>query len=125
MKERLRSLKADQTDFEQDPLAELGSLVVELALGLILEGTALVADADTVDPKLDGYEQLEWKQLKAAVGKELRSLSSNELFVIEQHYIKDVTFKMIAQLLDLSAARISQIHKSGIKKMQERLKSFA
>jgi RNA polymerase sigma factor for flagellar operon FliA len=122
--ERLRSIRSKPKVSDLNPVNELRELVVELALGLILEETAMVADHNTPDPAPAGYESMAWKQLRQGVRLELLKLPEKELIVIEQHYMFGLSFSHIADLLGVTAARVSQLHRSGLNAMRARLKGF-
>lgn len=123
-KERLRSIRPSPKPKPDNPLGELTDIVIDLAIGLMLEETAIVADEDKPDPARDAYGNLAWKQLRQAVRAELSRLPAKELVVIEQHYIYGVRFSQIANLMGVSPARISQLHRSGLEAMRGRLDVF-
>lgn len=123
-RERLRSIRSKPTYTPGNPLVELTDIVVDLALGLMLEESAMVAGEDKPDPARQAYETLAWKQLRCAVREELSRLPRKELIVIEQHYIYGVSFSQIANVMGLSPARISQLHRSGLEVMRSRLDVF-
>ncbi|MEM9584749.1 MAG: sigma-70 family RNA polymerase sigma factor [Pseudomonadota bacterium] len=120
---RLASIRAEEPKSATDSLSELSDLVVDLAIGLVLEGTAIVADEATPDHHPDGYETLAWKELQISVLKAVAVLPRRELMVIENHYLHGVAFKQIACLLKVSVSRISQLHKSALAKLRDTLKA--
>jgi len=121
---RLASIKADKSETVTDPILELSDLVVDLAIGLVLEGTAVFAADDTPDHRPDGYETLAWKELQVSVLKAVAELPHKELLVIENHYLHGVGFKQIACLLKVSAGRVSQLHTLGLARLRETLKAY-
>lgn len=118
-RERLRSLATPQAD----PLAALADLAVGLALGLMLEGTGLIAANDTADTRPGAYESLAWRETMAVLSAEIARLPDAEGCVIRQHYHHGVPFAGIAQLLQLSRGRISQLHRAAIERLRKRIGS--
>jgi RNA polymerase sigma factor for flagellar operon FliA len=119
--ERMRSLGPIEAA-PADPLAALADLAVDLALGLMLEGTGMVEQEDGVDRRPTPYEGLAWRQTQAAIAAELERLPANEGAVIRQHYHTGLTFAHIADLLRLTRGRVSQLHKSAIERLRRRLR---
>ena len=117
-RERVRSF--DIRD-DGDPLAILGDLAVDLAVGLLLEGTGML---DGGDERSDAYEGLAWHQAQAALVRELERLPDSEATVVRQHYHTGLSFAHIAALLTLSRGRISQLHRSAIERLRRRLRYY-
>jgi RNA polymerase sigma factor for flagellar operon FliA len=119
--ERLKSLVPGE-GVANDPLTALADLVVDLALGLMLEGTGMLAGEEGADPRPSAYEGLAWRQTQAAIGQALERLPSNERMVVRQHYQTGLSFAQIAELLRLSRGRISQLHRSAIERLRRWLR---
>lgn len=120
--ERLRSIAPEAATADADPLAALGDLVVDLALGLMLEGTGLLAADDGADPRPSAYEGLAWRQTQAALADALGKLPETERTVMRQHYHTGLSFAHIAELLRLSRGRVSQIHRSATERLRRWLR---
>lgn len=120
--ERLRSLAPSERKAEEDPLSALADLAVDLALGLMLEGTGMVAVADAADTRPSAYEGLVWRQTQAAVSQALETLPPDERTVMSQHYQTGLSFAQIADLLRLSRGRISQLHRSATERLRRWLR---
>ncbi len=118
--ERMRSLAPPATD---DPLSALSDLAIGLALGLMLEGTSLMA-ANGADPRPTAYESLEWREMQARLAAEVQKLPEKEAVIIRQHYHIGLSLTQIAELLDLSRGRISQLHRSALERLRKRIGSF-
>jgi len=73
------------------------------------------SDQDTV------FEQIEKKEMKEILGKILSELPENELRVIQLYYFEELMIKEIAQIMDLSESRISQIHSKVLGKLKVQL----
>lgn len=121
--ERLRSLAATEADAarQDDALARLSALTMGLALGLILDGTRLFADEDEADGAPNPYESLEWRQLQARLAQEVGRLPAKEAAIVRQHYNHGLSFAQIAQLLELSRGRVSQLHAAALGRLRKRM----
>ena len=73
------------------------------------------AEKDTV------FEQLEKKELKQVLSQILSELPENELRVIQLYYFEELMIKEIAQILELSESRVSQIHSKVLGKLRTQL----
>jgi RNA polymerase sigma factor FliA len=109
--ERIASLMA-QNDLEQNThLQKLSEVVVGLAIGMLLEASAL----DLVStPEPDPYDCLAFNDMKRVVMHELSDLPDPGGLVLRRHYLDGIPFGTIAQSLNLSKGRISQIHKDAL-----------
>jgi len=116
--ERVRALREHRSGY-LDPVLELGELAALLAIGLIAEQAARQEESD---PRLGGYQSSAWRALELSLLNEITRLSQNERTVIEQHYLEGVAFAEIAVLLQLTPGRVSQLHKSALAKLRDRLK---
>jgi RNA polymerase sigma factor for flagellar operon FliA len=121
-RERLRSLKQrGETEEQGDAIETLSRIAGGLAIGLMLEGTKLIASDDEPDPAPSAYDTIAWQQLQRKLVKEIGRLSSNEAAVVRQHYEHGLAFAQVADLLGLSRGRISQLHRAAIIKLRKRL----
>ena len=117
--ERLRSLDLAGTD----ALAALSELAVELAIGLMLEGTGLLERRDAVDPRPSAYDSLAWRETQAMLVNEIANLPEGEAIVVRQHYDHGLPFALIAQLMGLSRGRVSQLHRAALERLRKRLRT--
>lgn len=109
---------ADSTDIFK-VLAEVG---IGLALGLMLEGTGMMAPtADAMSPD-NSYAHFELRQLHAAVRACIDKLSEQERHVVQGHYLEDRRFAEVALQLNLTRGRVSQIHKQALEKLRRLLR---
>lgn len=120
-RERIRALAA--SDAAVDPLAALADLAVGLAIGLMLDGTGIVAANDTADTRPGAYDSLAWRETMALLTAAVDALPDAEAMVIRQHYHHGVPFAEIATLLRLSRGRISQLHRAAIERLRKRIGS--
>lgn len=122
-RERLRTL-SDPRAAAADPLNALADLVVDLALGLMLEGTGMIEPDGGADRRPSAYEGLAWRQTQAALAAALEKLPPGEQTVIRQHYQTGLSFAHIADLLRLSRGRVSQLHKSAVERLRRWLRHY-
>lgn len=103
-------------------LAEVG---LGLALGVLLEGTGMIDDESFgnasvgASPEVSYFRQTELQSLQKMVREQLQRLTQQEQTVICYHYLQEVPFEQIAQNLNLSKGRISQIHRSALNRLKE------
>lgn len=124
--ERLRSLRVESkagVGEDVDYVSQLSDLAAALAIGFVAESTKTLAAArETPDPGLDAYESLAWREMQVAVMREIDSLPEKERTVLRQHYTADVAFTTIADLLGVTKGRVSQLHRTAINRVRERLR---
>jgi RNA polymerase sigma factor for flagellar operon FliA len=122
-RERIESLHGEPDD-ARDPgqklLRELGQIGVGLALGFLLEGTGMVAGIDDRLPD-NAYGQIELRELRERLWLLVEQLTEREAQVFRRHYLQQVSFDQIAQSLELSKGRISQLHRQGIDRLRRLL----
>ena len=63
--------------------------------------------------------QVEKDQLIEVIKKVLSSYKEREQIIIQLYYFEELTLKEISEVLNITESRISQIHKSVIKKIKE------
>lgn len=69
------------------------------------------------DPEILAYKDLLKNELKKAI----LSLNEKEQLILSLYYEKELTFKEIGKILDISESRVSQIHSSIISKLKKKL----
>lgn len=115
-----------------DLFARLAEIGIGLALGILLEGTGMVAphESDELeeDPSSHGtplqvsyFRKSEIRHLRRLVGELLNRLSPAEQSVIRYHYLQENDFTEIARILGLSRGRVSQLHRSGLARLREEM----
>ena len=70
------------------------------------------------------FNELKRKELKQIIAKTLAQLSEKEQLVMSLYYFDELTLKEIAQVLNLTESRISQIHSKTIIKLRVKLRSY-
>lgn len=74
-----------------------------------------------VEKNTSDYERVE---IKAVLKSALMDLTERERLILSLYYIEDLTLKEIKLVLNISEARISQIHTSALKKLKSKLNSY-
>ena len=120
---RLNSLMK-RADDEPMPtnLDSLRELAANLAIGVLIESVTqdrLEAIEDASIP--NGYESLRFNQVRTHLFDEILRLPETQRDVVNRHYLEDMTFTLIAQLLSLTKGRISQLHSAAIKHLRGKL----
>lgn len=121
--ERLWSLTVENPQALEIPaaMAALVEMATGLALGFMLESNGLYTVDEAADTGLSPYDSLAWKQLLLALKDEVSRLPAQEEKVIRYHYLHGLEFNKISEILGLSKGRISQIHRSSLRILRERL----
>ena len=69
-------------------------------------------------------ELLNDKDLKEVLKQALQQLSGNEALVIQLYYVEELNVMEIAEVLDVSSGRVSQIKKSAITNLRDGMKNL-
>jgi RNA polymerase sigma factor for flagellar operon FliA len=95
-------------------LADLTEIAVGLAIGLMLEETAMY-QAEDRDPVADNaYGTTAWRQARDRVLSAVRLLPQRQGQVIVMHYFHGLAFDQIGTVLLLTRGRISQLHREAL-----------
>lgn len=123
-RERTRSLAAGVEGIERmsadAALEALVEIAVGLAIGFMLDDTGLVR-AETEERAPNAYETLAWKETVLAALRRVAELPARERAVIEHHYVRGLRFDQLAPLLGLSKGRVSQLHRSALALLRQRM----
>ena len=104
-----------------------------VALGNILSLDALIdmreQDAGWFEmPARDAKEQPEAmfqeRELHQVLAEGISMLRENEQIVLSLYYEKNLHMKEIAQVMDISAPRVSQIHAKAIERLQDHMRAY-
>jgi RNA polymerase sigma factor for flagellar operon FliA len=98
-----------------DPLDQLIAAVSQLAVGAMLQAGADVSAEQTP------YEVAEQAVLNRWLRRTLSTLPDRERSVIELHYLQFVPFVRIAELMEVTKGRVSQLHRQGLGRMRDAL----
>jgi RNA polymerase sigma factor FliA len=117
--ERLRSL-ADNRD-EEDPIGALAEIAAGLAIGLVVEDGAKLLE-QVPSPELSAYETHAWRDMQRDLLAALDALDEPSRTILHQHYLHAVEFAQLAKLLGLSRGRVSQLHRTALMALRQRLR---
>lgn len=75
-----------------------------------------------------GYDlpehEIETKELYSVLVESIKSLSEKEQLVISLYYKEELKLKEIAEILNISNSRVSQIHTSALQKLEKKVKDY-
>lgn len=113
--ERLQALKetAPQDGNPEQLFRYLADVGIGLALGYLLEGTGMVDSGEQMTV-VTHYDGLEIKQLQRRIKTVLNSLPEREQKVIRYHYLQNIPFQEISEMLGVTKGRIAQIHRHAL-----------
>lgn len=116
IKERAASVSEGSTPRE-DAFHRLADVAVGLALGFLLEDTGLYVSEEKPYPD-NNYSGTELRQLKTNVHAAVRQLPDQERRLVNLHYLQQHGFEEIGAQWSLTKGRISQIHRSALKRLR-------
>lgn len=64
-------------------------------------------------------------QMRALLAKEIDNLPEREQHIMALYYQEELTLKEVAHVLDLTEARVSQLHNQIIAKLKDKMKSYS
>lgn len=123
--ERLQDAKAQALQPHGDPArrrqpAQLADFVAEVGIGLalcwMLEGTGLVDAGE--GSTAAAYEGVALRQLRERLLRAVDDLPGPERTVIRSHYLQEISFEAVAQSLQLTRGRVSQIHRQALQRLR-------
>src|SRR5262249_2273888 len=119
-RDRLDSLRtAVAPDADRASLAQIASLTVGLALGVLLEDARDDFEPPDPNPNNNPYAVNEVQQLRDAIRRLITDLPDKERVVITGHYVEKLEFQALAERLSLTKGRVSQIHAQGLQRLRE------
>ena len=94
----------------------LAAVGIGLAICHLLVGTGMVEAPDRAEPATDErhYRPLELTQLRDRLVALVAELPPQQRTVIHAHYLQDQSFESLAERLQVTRGRISQIHRAGL-----------
>ncbi|ROZ63218.1 sigma-70 family RNA polymerase sigma factor [Ramlibacter sp. WS9] len=111
--------KAGNADQVLKFVAETG---LAFALAWILDGTGMI-DAGERSETLPFYRNVELRQLRQRIVDIVNALPAQERKVIQGHYFQQLQFEEIAQALQLTRGRVSQIHRKALTRLKDTLRA--
>lgn len=119
-RDRLTSLKQDSSR-RQSLIDELSTIAVGVAVGLMLEGTRMYSSGSESAQRNPYSEGAELNALRDRLRVALSVLGEPDKSVLVKHYLHEISFADIAGSLNLSRARVSQVHARAIRALRQKL----
>lgn len=117
--DRVHSLQtAVAPDADRASLADVVTITMGLAVGVIVEGLETLREPADLSPRGDPYAMNEASQLRGVVRKLILDLPERERAVITGHYVEQLEFQVLAQRHALTKGRISQIHAQALLRLR-------
>lgn len=78
---------------------------------------------NVISDKKDLFEEIKMRELKEKLTRAIERLSNQEKLVISLYYYDELNMREIANILDISLSRVSQIHGKAILKLRSMLQA--
>jgi RNA polymerase sigma factor for flagellar operon FliA len=115
--DRASSLNGDATDASgSDVFARLADIAMGLAVGFMLEDSGMFR-ADDEGVADSGYAGIELRQMSGRLHEAVDRLPERQQQLIRGHYLQHQTFDEIAQRMNVSRGRVSQLHRDALGKL--------
>lgn len=127
IKEIDQAIEVYMADHDDEPSDEVLSDILGIELEKIREAR-IAADIYTVMPLDDQLgtpeeggilEKIEHDDLIEAIQNVLMTFDEREQIIIQLYYFEELTLKEISEIVNITESRISQIHKSVIRRIKE------
>jgi RNA polymerase sigma factor for flagellar operon FliA len=102
----------------RDLFAELADLAIGLALGYMLEDSAMYQGEEPHHVE-NFYDRHELSELSKTIRRIVDVLPEQARSVIRHHYFQGLSFEEIARTMELSKGRISQIHRQALQQLHK------
>ncbi|WP_339385504.1 sigma-70 family RNA polymerase sigma factor [Acidovorax sp. sic0104] len=119
--------KPSSQKVQRDLLCYLAEVGIGLALGVLLEDSAMVLDQEPADtsesasPEASYFRKSETARLRELLRAAVSQLPDRERTVIRYHYQQEVAFDEVGRLLNVSRGRISQLHRQALIRLRTAL----
>ena len=98
-----------------------------LSLDMVLaeaQGNEIGVKLTQGDPQEQPEEKFLQKELSEVLAAGISKLKENEQLVVSLYYIDELNMRQIADVLQVSEPRVSQIHANAIKKLRKHMEKF-
>jgi RNA polymerase sigma factor for flagellar operon FliA len=117
---------ADYTEMPIEKVCDISSLQYShktVSLDESVDDESGLSLVELIQSNLDTPEEdLMRSRLVEQLAAEINKLAEKERMVITLYYYEELTMKEIAQTLDITESRVSQLHSTALSKMKKRLK---
>ncbi|MES9851120.1 MAG: sigma-70 family RNA polymerase sigma factor [Candidatus Thiodiazotropha sp. L084R] len=114
---RVESIANGLDNAGSDTFSEMVDVTIQLALSFMLEDTGLLLNESDIGDEL--YDREVVKTLAVHLGELIERLPERERLIIRSHYYHGMAFDELADFLDLSKGRVSQLHKRALMLIKE------
>jgi RNA polymerase sigma factor for flagellar operon FliA len=101
-------------------LAYVADAGLAFALSWLLDGTGML-HVEEKGASVPFYSSVELRQLRERILQLVHSLPAQERRVVHEHYFQERAFQEIAEAMQLTKGRISQIHHRALERLREDL----
>ncbi len=113
------------TDEEYVKMQSQMKITGVVSLNEFMESGAEVPADQNSQFRFDGPEEvIEKEELKKVLGEALSLLTEKERYVITLYYYEELTLKEIANVLEVSESRVSQLHTKALTKMKAKMGNY-
>jgi RNA polymerase sigma factor for flagellar operon FliA len=112
-----------QREPSAEELAAEVALDVEELASVVALGEPTVGADDLPAPVSPPDDQVERTQLAAAVTSAVAALPERLRLLLSLHYVEGLTYREIAQVLEVSEPRVCQLHADAMRRLREALRS--
>lgn len=112
-------LESDVPEGSEDPLELFVAMTAELGLGFLMDTQSMPAQEPAT---ADVYTEMERDSLLVAVSRRLELLHERDRTILILHYYHQLPFGEIADRLQLTKGRVSQLHRRALKELRALLR---
>ncbi len=118
LQSRLNSISEQATKSNLKPevhalFNQLADMASSLAIGFMLESEQSLNE-DELLLEDAGYAATAYKQLQKQLSVLVKCLPKQQRLVIQYHYLQQIPFNVISEMLQLSKGRIAQLHRQAL-----------
>lgn len=117
-KERVQTMLHDASGPESMTFDDLVEAAIGLAIGYMLEDSGMYQTEEAISDH-NIYRSRELSDLVRVMKELVATLPEQEQTVIRSHYYQQIRFEQIAENMQLTKGRISQIHHRALRMLQE------
>lgn len=109
-------LLSAQQETNQSPLLALSELILDLSIDYALQNPAI--EPDPLMLMGTAYTSPEYNAFADKVSGRVRQLDEPMATILKLYYQQGLNFQQIAEILDLTKGRISQLHKAALSQLR-------
>lgn len=121
IRERTQSFELDEESREGptgDLFAGMVDMTIMLAMGYVLEDDGRWNPAGA-ESAADPYRSLHLEHVRARLHMLVDALPERERLIVRSHYFEHMEFQAIAEMLEVTKGRVSQLHARALKLVRE------